>query len=778
MYVKYNSTKVNVNNLKSSVYIDSSGSTSGSIMQKQLNIAKIFEKSFNPKKYIDWNSVAKSHTKFPFTIQSTGGTEPTSFLQFWDNEELAVILTDGQISVDSMDNFKKELTKKGCNIPIIIIFTINSYEGKTVKMLESVINMSIPEAFLSLSNDVIIILWDGTVPRIMLSKGGFTNYYPNQELMPTTQLTSLKIFDIRIIDKVIVEKGVPSNLIKVSTNTDEYFDLNTLIDVNEIDDIDLLEHLCSRTILPKISINTMHTVLDNIVKKCNNNPELDNIRNELYKIATNPDLAGTEEHKRMIDLYNQTKATSRTNANRAILGRIHKLKQILNEYQRDATSFTYGSNRAMKANEITDIDLDDIGDCLQIECPIYIMEGAGCIAFKKPEIIVTDQNTVQDYIQSYTSDYYLESPFELGMELIKWITPGVFCQEMVERMDKNPYSMEPIIGWIPLTTNPIVAMRHLSKLFGGKKELWHFARAYCGLLTYLAEKPWMEDHKEGIKNTLIKFMKSYSVSEDIKASSNKVPLFNALEYATKNYSVCLRDRFYGDIITICKIIDFAKPEFSYNREKINAMALFIRTFDKLLRLFKQDIDMKQYVMEMDEYGHYIRYKGGIEGLIAQLLWYDNNKTFKQYKLQMAIDKSFSDKKFGKINRKAFNGETWDESILECSLPEPENLEIKFDVWTKDGQDEFRCGYTGIVFETSKDKIEHIKKLMGPYFFNGQRAVKNAIAELGIKADEEKLFVSAKSRLYKAHGEQYKALYTQRAKNSLLNFIRKFKESSI
>lgn len=738
-------------------------------MNKQLDVLNSFRTNLKFNKYIDWNTTSKNHNNvFPNKINSSGGTDPNCFLKFWNNESFSMIFTDGQIDISTMNEFRKNLSEKGCEIPIIIVFTIGSYNNANVSNLQNNINMSIPEAFLSLSNNVLIIISDGITPRILMSKGDFSEYYPNQELTPETNITSLKQFDIKIIDKVIMEEGVPSNFVKISNVTDEYFDLNNLSNINSIDDIDLLEYLCSRTILPRLNLTILHTTLDNLIKQCSVNKELDKIRDDLYRIATDPNMAGSEEHKKLIALYNQTKSNSKNQINKTLLNRIHKLKQIINEYQRDSTSFTYGSNRAMKANEINDFDLDDLGGCVQIECPIYIIEGDGCIVFKKP--------VDPDYIQKFTSDYYLESPFELGMELIKLTTPGIFCREMVERMDKNPYTMEDSIGWIPLTSSPIAAMRHLSKLFGGKKELWHFARAYCGLLTYLSEKHWMSDYVNIIKDTLIKFTKNYNVSEDLKASSNKIPLYKAFEYVLTNYSVCLRDRFYGDIITICKIVDYIKPEYSYPKNKIYSMASIIRSFDKLLRVFKQDEDMLKYVMEMDDYGHYIKYKGGVEGLISQLLWYDTNRNFKSYKLQMAIDKSFSDKRFGKAIKQAFNGEVWDESILECKLPEYDmTMTMKYDVWTDNGLDEFKCGYTGKVFSTSKEKLDHIKKYLGDYFYNGHKAVRNSIIELGKDASDKEIFIKSKERLYKQYGQQYKVLHTQGVKEKLLMFIKKFKE---
>lgn len=767
LYTTFSPEKQKLNDSKGSIYIDSSGSTSGSIMKKQVDIVKKFTENLKINEYVDWNTRAISYgTKLPSNIRSDGGTDPNCFLQFWGKEELGIIFTDGQIDQNTMSKFKNNLTTKGCNIPIIIVFTIQSFESKTLKDLEVTINMSIPEAFLSLSNDVLILLSDGNSVKNLMSKGIFLEHIPNPRLDDFLYIKLLDTFNFDIISKIMVEKGIPPNLIKVPNLENNYFDINDLSKIDNLDNIELLELLSSRTMLPKVDLGTFHNVLDKLIQKCNVNPELDAIRLKLYETATNIELVGTQYHKDLINEYNQVRQSSKTQTNKTLMNKINKMKEIINEYQRNTTSFTYGSNRAMKATNITNDILENVGECAQVECPIFITEGDGYIVFKYPY----DNN----FIQTYTSDYYLESPFELGMELIKWATPGVYCKEMVERMTTNPYTKEKIIGWIPLTSDPGVAMRHLSKIFGGKKELWHFTRAYCGFLVLLAEKHWMADHKENIKNTLIKLTKKYSVSEDLKASNNKVSLYNSLEYVTTNYSICLRDRFYNDIQIICKIIDFIRPDYVYPKSKIQSMSEIIRSFDKMLRLYKQDEPMIDYVMEVDEYGHYVSSIKGTDGLISQLLWYDISGSYKLLKLQMAINKSFSDKKFGKAIKQAFNGESWDDSILNCALPELEGLELKYDSWGPNGIDELKCGYTGMVFSSSKEKLDHIKKLLGQYFFNGHFAVKCAINELGKTASDKDIFACAKKRLYKSYGEQFKVLHTQRAKNRMLYFIQKMK----
>jgi hypothetical protein len=113
-----------------------------------------------------------------------------------------------------------------------------------------------------------------------------------------------------------------------------------------------------------------------------------------------------------------------------------------------------------------------------------------------------DNTDFQEIGKIFSSDYCIETPFETGQKISKWLEPGIFCKEVIDKMTKNPYTREKIIGWVPLTTDPNVAMKHMSKIFGHSKELWHFARAYPVVLTQLIKKPWASDYKNALLQTL------------------------------------------------------------------------------------------------------------------------------------------------------------------------------------------------------------------------------------------------------------------------------------
>jgi hypothetical protein len=767
-----NVNKTKLNQLNFSAYIDSSGSTSGSIMKNQITTYKKLQEYCKITKVVSW---ASSSSLLPSVninqLTSSGGTDPSCFVRYWDNESAVIIFTDGQISVSDMERFKTNIQLKVNNIPIIIMLSLNSIDqrGYTISDLKRQvgIDMSIPETFLSLSNDVVIAITDGVRTKVLMSKGEFVVFESNQ-LDENSVLSYLPDFDYKLLGKLELMAGLPSNFIKLE-GYDKYLDLNNIATSSEMN-IDVLEKLCSRAILPKLNISLINMVLERLYKQHTANPELEQLRNELYQISASTD-AGSEKHQQLINRYNQIRLLSHSIGSKDVLNRITKLRVYINEYLKDKTSFTYGSNRAIRATDIDVSDLDNFGRCKKIECPIMMTEDDACIVFSKPE--------EHNYVEVFTSDYYMESPFEFGKALSKLVQPGIFGREMAENMSQNPYTREDVIGFVPLSESPAVIMRHMSKLFGGNKELWHFLRGFVSMLAYVSDFEWA--NKPLFTSLMTQLCLKYKVSDDLKASDTKIPLGDALKNVLTNYSVHLRDRMYWDILAIIKICDMVYPEFTYNKVKVMGLAQVVNKFTYYINKHKQSEDMTPYVMKVDDYGHYLDYTKGLDGLMAQLFWYDRDGEYRQYKTQLALDKALSDKRFGKYLIMAFNGEEFDDSFLNCALPEPDHTNIHYqsitnaDKWTTQGLSEHTCIYCKETFCSGEEKIQHLKNVWGQYFYNGHLTVKKAIAEIGINAGEKEIFMLTKEKLFRAYGPYAKVLHTQHTKDKLLQFINRFKE---
>ncbi len=668
-----------------------------------------------------------------------------------------------------MNKFKNQMTEKINNIPVIIILATNNLT-MNIETMQKRVNMSIPETFLSLSNDVIVLVASNNT-KVLMTKGCF-DIFETLVLENHTVLNDLPSFNFEMLNLVHVDGNVPANLIKLK-GVNGYIDLNILYTTDYIPE-NILIGLCDRACIPKINLDMLHPKLLTMYTKLRENPELDNVRQELYNIASS-DESGSDKHKELIAKYNSIKSKKYNIEQSSLLKALNNLMSYIAEYKRDATSIVFGSNRANRAVVFDNHELDKLDDCIQIECPILMDIGDACIMLKCPEKL--------NYIEEYTSDYAMESPFEFGTWLADLVTPGIYCYDMAKNMRINPYSREEVIGFLPLSTNPTIIMKHMSKLFGKNREMWHFVRGFISMLVHACNKEWVD--KVPITQCLRKLFDEYNVTIDLKGGSDKVSLLKAFEHVLRNYSTCLRDRTYGDNVAIMNIAKFIMPQYVFDKEKIEGMISVIKEFAFLLNEHKQNVNMIKYVMCVDEYDHYVKYIGGVKGLIAQLLWYDTTGSYKLMKLQMATNKALTDKKFGPSLICAFNGIAFDESILECKLPEPTGIhfeEEKFSGKISDRIDagimpDTRCVFCGVNFHLRVDKLDHLRYKLGNHFYNGHLSVVHTISKLGKTANTKDLFVEVKRRLYKKYGDKSKFLHTQRCKNRLLEFIEKMKTQS-
>lgn len=758
-------TKSFLTDIACDYFIDTSGSTCGNILEAEkisaLNISNVLKQKF----IFGWSNQATQVKAF-HELGSSGNTEPCCFSEFICKSKCAIVYTDGEISLESMEKFTNCLVGKMDNIPIIVVFAIKHFDID-IKTMEQTINMSVPEALLTTSNDVLILITATNKHKILMTKGCF-NDLPALGLEPSTMISSLPDFVPNDhLKTVMVASGLPDYVVKLR-DIDGYINLNALYELDEFS-TEILKGLCNRAILPKLNLGVIFNKLINMNKLLNDTPEINALRNELLKVSTSPD-AGTDKHKELIVMFNGMKKQSQSHEIIAKRNALNELFVLISEYQRDKTSIAFGSNRAMRSDVFADKDLEDVGICERITCPIMLDNDDACILIKRPDD--------PDYITKFTSDYVMESPFEFGSWLASLVSPTscLIGFSIADKICENPFTREPIIGAIPLSINPVVIMKHMSNLFGGRKELWHFVRGFISMMVHVCDNAWM--NKKHMAKYLLLLCNNYNATIDLKGDTERVQILVAFKNVLTNYSTCLRDRSCNDILAIVKIVKFLAPEFAFDEEAVVGMAKVVGTFIQLLNKHKKDEDMTKYVMEVDDFGHYVKCKTGLSALIAQIFWYDTDGTYRSMKSQIALDNALCDEKFGSSLKLAFAGKPFDESILECAYDEP--LGDHFgselpDVWTPEGLPELTCIYCGQQFETTLEKFIHLKEKFGKYFFNGHLAVKHTIAEIGKQATEKELFVLAKKKLLNRYGQRNKSMHTQRTKQRLLYFIRKFKE---
>ena len=233
--------------LSAEYYLDTSGSTFGAVLTYERESAILLSCVIRPSNIFTWNTTAQKVADLKDIKESEGGTDPSCFVQYVNRPQCLVVYTDGQISEYAMDRFRDAMLDKLKDVPVIIGFAVSSF-AISVEQLETTINMSIPETFLSLSNDVMILVTAQAKHHMLMAKGCFNNLR-TIPLERSTLLSQLPPFEPNQL-KDINFTATPANLLKLQ-NVVGYVDLQVLYDVEDIP-VEVLESLSDRTVIPRL----------------------------------------------------------------------------------------------------------------------------------------------------------------------------------------------------------------------------------------------------------------------------------------------------------------------------------------------------------------------------------------------------------------------------------------------------------------------------------------------------------------------------------------------
>lgn len=771
-------------------FIDVSGSTSGSVLKHETTSAMKLTSFLPSTRLVTWSTSARETEWARLNdIPSGGGTEPKSFVQFMKSLTGIVVYTDGQISKSDMAMFKNELSNASIAVgmPIIIVLTTADTYDTTLLKFQRNVDMSIPEGFLGMSNDVLILVTSACCTtnvtyKVLFGKGEFSTFDKTKgDFNDTTTLHDLAEFDITTLNDVRVAPvgKVNNNVVKLDgfadpVNLEKLYSLDIMSFTPE-----LVNALCNRLVIPKLNTALLTKKFATFSATTSGvSSDIHAVRNELFAIAASQD-AGTQKHKNIIDKYNAMLRETRTNiAIKSMNAAISKFNNAVKDYSENKTSIL-GSNRANRANVIDELALLNIDECMKIDCPILMDTLDACIMFKKPAAL--------DFEVVFSNDYNMESPFEFGVKFISdLIMPGIFSYDVASVTSEHPFTREQVYGFVPLSKNPAVVMRHMSKLFGANREMWHLLRGFISaIVNVMKTKGWFNAYTTSLTLYLTELSKKYLTTKDLKGSTDaKVPFTEALAFVSENPCVYLRNRMYADNFAIMDIISVLVPDSfaKIDMVKFTGMNDTIKVFSEVHKLLKSTNnarDLEKYIFITDELGHFSAMKCDLHALIAQVLWRndlsDNARTkYAGMKLQIAIDTAMTDTTFGNDIKKAFNGE-FDSSVFtdtryQIAYPEPQGEHFK----------DIPCGVYGrhtcvMCNSMLYNLMHHLRCEQGKYFFNGIRAVKYVVKENPGERRVEVLFPLVKDYLFKKYTVFNGALHTQRCKTHLLKWIKHLTE---
>lgn len=786
--------------------IDSSGSTAGAILRDEISSASSL--CIPRQRLISWNTNAWEVRSYD-EIRSSGTTVPTSVVPHLADASCLVMYTDGQIEETEMERFRAQMVALP-PFPVIAVLTLQSslhHPTTTLRDIRAQVDMSVPDGLLSMASHVLVLLQAGTEHRVLLAAGAFSPFASFAALTEETQLSALPHFDTdRLADPALRFSVIPPGCIllqpllgaTVTCLPTRALSMEALYSRMDLATPELLDALCTRALLPRFDIARLHTALEARLRALSMNPARDALRRALAAAAVDP--LRRDEHRALLyelqslgrGSLGEDKAASES-ASR-LRSALHRCLTALAAYTADRSSFVLGSNRANRASRISPDLFDDrnalgAAPCVTFECPILLQEDVPCI-------LLTAAHSTDGAVYSpahCTSDVAMEAPFDFGQRLHSAVTRGLvgfgFASEGVAR---NPYTNAKIVGYVPFSHDPVIIMRYMARSFGDSRELWHFVRAYIGMMAeHLIKDAWAEH--DTVVAHVSALLDSYHCTLDLKGDSfgaTRHPLRACLAHVTTNYSECLRERIPQDVRQIVRIVDVFMPGHLYERSRILAMADFMSHFADLLDKHKKNAQLLSEVCVLDEtYQHHVAPRTDVRSLIARVFWYTRDFRYRGMKLQRAVDTALSCPRFGGLLRAAFVGTPYatDDAALQVALPEPDLSdphfgEERFGNWSREGRPATQCVYCGYdaaaggacTADATSDLAAHLKTAYGSHGYSGERCVLDAIGRLGIAAEEVALFLDAKKQLYDKYGEQASFLHTQRCKDRLLHLIRKFK----
>jgi hypothetical protein len=846
--------------------VDTSGSTSGAIMKSQIRSAKSIAKALPAVKIYGWGSNAKAIEQFDALQSDGGGTRPESLIEHLQKElslQCLVLYTDGEVSVSSMEEFRRGMSQFPA-MPVIVVLTLAPKyvaESSTVESLKRQVSMSVPEGVLSLASHALIVLNLSSGPeadahRVLMSSGEFARHFPAGELQEDTLLSTLRRFNFDWLN-VIRLRSLPAGCVQLP-NVPKLVDLYRLLAASalSVDEwsallrdpagvallTNVFTQLSARIMLPRVNTSQFHDLLVRVQRAASIDERsiaIGELRKRLAVIAVDPALKGSDQHRQLLAEYNALRGNSNTtgaatsassssssassasssSSLTALRRTIANALSAIASYKADATAIVLGSNRANRATVVTEEQLDEVGDCVQIEeCPIFLCSGPACILLRAPRAGIEqvapapaaafdagDQKSKQQQqqqqhqqqqqqpqveallvdgvpLEQYCStDEHMENPFAFGTFLSQCFTPGVYSQEFACDAALNPLTRDRVIGWVPLTKDPLVLLRHLSKIFVARRELWHLVRGWiAAVAVHLSTDQWAS--VAPIREHILAVCANYVTNDNLKGADvdvTKVPLLEAVRNVLTNYATFLRDRTEADVRAICTVSDVLQPEFAYNRVGVASLSRLVQTFAVLLAAHKRGEPMLHVLLPVDaQYEFPIgRVNATLEGLIAWL-FFTTGDTFRGLRLQAAVDQALLDRKFGPALLHAFTTGEVDQAIFaELAFREPSKDDVhfqdlpeaeKFPCWTAFGRSSTQCAYCG---STPDNMGEHSKSAFGPWFFSGLRIVMSAFESLGNDASEEALFRAAVQLLRRRMGVLNMVVHSQFVRNRLLFFIR-------
>lgn len=562
-----------------SAFVDSSGSTEGVRLRTEVNIVRNLVKS---DRIVYWNTDAILTTN----PRSDGGTDPSCIFSksttenLFKNSEIILFLTDGEIGQHEVTKFSNNINKY-LNKALYVCIIVGSLYVYNLRNL----NVSVIASIMMAPN--VLCLYanvDNHKTYIISSKGNVSQMFLGKDFQE---------FDLGQLNQIsISSQNLPSGHMVLSETNDSYkvIDIDKALGSNTV--LNLTEeewHTIIKYGALKNDLETVRTLINHSrnyeiqeIKKVSKDKfefkymkQRDDIINRMIDAFnshdTNSQLKFKEELSSINELAREEEikwnnyltehvsvARKKWDAIRTILAGFDKEKFSLN-------NFTFGSNRAMRAKEITDKE-DDEFDVIknlthinvpEIQCSIHLDNGPAVLWVNK-----------FDDLTYSTSDHCVTFPLSHYPKMSKCIVNNPVCGMCASsyiKYTKQSVYRDPLYTYIPLDWSNYINMKYANKAilksFCGGKML-HYAKMLLLSIVDDHNEKWFD---ENVKNYFVKRMVDNIVTNDTLSEEGKRDkLKNVLSVIIKNEPDFLRQPFPASM----RILKFAHLYSDVSKEII------------------------------------------------------------------------------------------------------------------------------------------------------------------------------------------------------------------
>ncbi len=603
--------------------IDNSGSTMGQVLEAEKKVATSFSAPFSKKTFIFWNSRAQVYENaFPENIHANGGTSPSTFLSAMYKDKIEcdflVLITDGQIG--DIEYFRRQFCAQNLQCPILVILTFNlpfeSFANPSTSC-----DMSIVEACLSASSNVAVCTLFATNDEMRIFQG--TGYFQQflRDSASSTAVSDCQSFGVQTMwpEKQetfsITMKLLPNDVVQCDNGlfftVEGFFNFLNTVNLDQDQDqlIFALNQATKRTNLMKFdvgkTVKAIH-VLNQKIEAHLLGSEITNLQETLFNLTVslhNGDddtvlrskIASVRE-----ELAQAKKAKSRKTISKELRTALQEFTSVIGAYKEDKSLFDYGSNRASAAQNVDETQLENVAKCVQGECPVMLEQDSLVIFFTAPpkalgytkksaalRIGALTDAQKQSVAKYFTRNVMIDCPDLAGAAMREALTPGLFGLQFAKmnRITQHPLSKYPILGFLPLSYDMRVLIRHLSMIFTNGKEMPFLLRAYVAMVAnHMSVHKWapkeLRDHATFVLNTLLihcPFIKQETKKQQKSLASTYADSVKCI-LSNPNF---VRRVSHGQAISLMCIADQLMPEFVYDKVKIRNVVQFVNCFRQI-----------------------------------------------------------------------------------------------------------------------------------------------------------------------------------------------------